>query len=53
MSSYQWFLWVVQDMCEGVHPHLIVGRVHSHSLLTHGGLVSVTRGLVVIGEGDD
>ena len=40
-------------MGQSVHAHVEVGDVHAHGLLAHGGLVGVTRRLVVIGEGDD
>ena len=40
-------------MCECVHPHLVVGCVHSHGLLTHCTLIAVTRRLVVVWERDD
>eukprot|EP00967_Tisochrysis_lutea_P083235 scaffold115591_cov32-Tisochrysis_lutea.AAC.4 len=47
------FLRIVEHICHGVHPQLVIGDVHAHGLLAHGGLVRVTRRLVVIGEGND
>mmetsp|Transcript_47466 Transcript_47466/g.118578 ORF Transcript_47466/g.118578 Transcript_47466/m.118578 type:complete len:224 (-) Transcript_47466:2184-2855(-) len=47
------FLWVVEDMGEGVHPQVVVARVDAHSLLPHSGLVAVPGRLVVVGERDD
>mmetsp|Transcript_37572 Transcript_37572/g.94847 ORF Transcript_37572/g.94847 Transcript_37572/m.94847 type:complete len:646 (-) Transcript_37572:1836-3773(-) len=49
----QRLLRVVQQEALCVHAVLVVGAVHAHGLLAHGGLVGVTRRLVVVGEGDD
>ena len=35
------------------HTHLVVAGVNPHGLLSHGRLVRVSRGLVVVGERDD
>lgn len=37
----QWFLGVVQDMSQRVHPHVEVGDVDAHGLFAHGRLVRV------------
>mmetsp|Transcript_10118 Transcript_10118/g.15281 ORF Transcript_10118/g.15281 Transcript_10118/m.15281 type:complete len:422 (-) Transcript_10118:326-1591(-) len=47
------FLWVVQNVGQGIHSELVVGDVNSHRLFTHSRLICVTRRLVVIGEGND
>eukprot|EP00568_Trieres_chinensis_P019218 CAMPEP_0183327902 /NCGR_PEP_ID=MMETSP0160_2-20130417/84003_1 /TAXON_ID=2839 ORGANISM="Odontella Sinensis, Strain Grunow 1884" /NCGR_SAMPLE_ID=MMETSP0160_2 /ASSEMBLY_ACC=CAM_ASM_000250 /LENGTH=611 /DNA_ID=CAMNT_0025496047 /DNA_START=360 /DNA_END=2190 /DNA_ORIENTATION=+ len=49
----QGLLGVVQDVGHGVHPHLVVGGVDAHRLLSHRGLVRVSGTLVVIREGYD
>ena len=50
---YERRLWIVQDMSQGVHSHLVVRGVDSHGLLTHSGLVSVSRRLIVVRERND
>ena len=52
-SGDQRLLGVVQHVSLGVHTGLVVGDIHAHGLLAHGRLVGVTRGLVVVREGDD
>lgn len=37
-GSYKWLLGVEQHMSQGVHPHVEVGNVDTHSLLTHSTL---------------
>ncbi len=32
------FLWIVEHVGQRVHPHVEVGDVHAHGLLTHSGL---------------
>ena len=46
-------LRVAEHVSLRVHPHLVVGDVHSHGLFSHGTLVRVTRRLVVVWERDD
>lgn len=50
---HQRLLRVVQHKTLSVHTGLVVGGIHPHSLLAHGTLICVTRGLVVVWEGDD
>ena len=49
----QRLLRVVEHVSQGVHSHLVVRGVHTHSLLAHRTLISVTGRLVMIREGDD
>jgi len=44
----QWLLWVVQNMCQCVHPDLVVRGVDTHCLLSHGALIGVSGRLIVI-----
>lgn len=46
-------LWVVEHMCEGVHPKLIVGGIDPHRLLAHCRLVRISGRLVVVWKRDD
>mmetsp|Transcript_57052 Transcript_57052/g.100154 ORF Transcript_57052/g.100154 Transcript_57052/m.100154 type:complete len:607 (+) Transcript_57052:305-2125(+) len=46
-------LRVVQHVGHRVHAHLEGGQIDAHGLLAHRRLVGVTRGLVVIREGND
>ena len=52
-GGHQRLLRVEKDVCQRVHANLKVGHVHAHGLLTHRTLVSVTRGLIVVREGND
>ena len=49
----KWLLGIVKHMRQGIHSDLIVRSVHSHSLLTHCRLVSVSGRLVVVWERND
>mmetsp|Transcript_9533 Transcript_9533/g.28432 ORF Transcript_9533/g.28432 Transcript_9533/m.28432 type:complete len:545 (-) Transcript_9533:2521-4155(-) len=49
----EWFLRVVQHVGHGIHADLVVRRIDSHGLLTHGTLIGVTRRLVVVRERND
>ena len=46
-------LRVVQHIRLSVHSGLVVGHIHAHGLLAHSRLIGVSRGLVVVREGDD
>mmetsp|Transcript_39028 Transcript_39028/g.94366 ORF Transcript_39028/g.94366 Transcript_39028/m.94366 type:complete len:291 (-) Transcript_39028:1653-2525(-) len=52
-GSTQWLLWIMQHVGHCVHPNLVIGSVNSHSLLSHGTLVDITRRLVVVGKGNN
>mmetsp|Transcript_29662 Transcript_29662/g.73494 ORF Transcript_29662/g.73494 Transcript_29662/m.73494 type:complete len:237 (-) Transcript_29662:2039-2749(-) len=52
-SGHQRLLRVEQHVRQSVHAQLKVGHIHAHGLFTHGALVGVARGLVVVRERDD
>jgi len=47
-SRYKWFLWIVEQVSQGVHSHLVIRSVNSHRLLSHSRLIGVSGGLVVV-----
>lgn len=53
LSAYQRLLGIVENMSERVHPEEVVAGVDTHRLLTHCALISVTRRLIVVWEGND
>lgn len=52
LCGYEWSLWVIQKMRQGLHADLIVKTVQAHGLLRHGALEGIFCGLVVIRERD-
>ena len=52
-GSDQRLLWIVKDVGKGVHTDVEIGNVDPHGLFAHGRLVCVSRGLVVVREGND
>ena len=52
-GGHQRLLGVGEHVRGGVHALSVVADVHAHGLLAHGGLVGVSRRLVVVGEGND
>ena len=43
---------VVQDVRSLVHTLIVIGRIDSHCLLGHSGLISVSGGLIVVRKWD-
>lgn len=53
LSTDQRLLGIVENMGKRVHPEEVVAGVDTHCLLTHCALISVTRRLIVVWEGND
>lgn len=49
----QWLLRIVENICESVHPKMVVARVNSHSLLSHCTLIGISWRLIMIRERND
>lgn len=52
-SRHQRLLRITKDVGQGVHTDVEICDVHTHGLFSHGTLIRITRGLVVIRERDD
>ena len=34
----QWFVWIIQNMCQCIHSHMEIGNINTHGLFPHSTL---------------